>query len=133
MSPQSSAERAKGPSLSRVQESAMAPCRLTKPYVGRSAVTPQKAAGVTMDPEVSDPIANGTRPAATAAPEPLEDPPDHRLRSQGFSPGPVSDADANRYPPPPASSTIDSLPMSTEPTPESFSMTVALKSKTCSA
>src|SRR5438034_26962 len=107
MSPQSSALRPKGPSLSSVQESAIAPCRLTSPYVGRSAVTPQNDAGVTIDPDVSDPIANGTIPAATAAPGPLDDPPDHRVRSHGFSPGPVNDADANRHPPPPASSSAE--------------------------
>ena len=62
--------------------------------MGRRAVTPQYEAGVTMDPEVSDPMAKGTSPAATAAAEPLEDPPDQRVRSHGFSPGPVSDAEA---------------------------------------
>ena len=60
--------RASGPSLSSVQQSAIAPCRLTRPYVGRSPVTPQKAAGERIEPQVSEPIANGTRPAATAAP-----------------------------------------------------------------
>jgi hypothetical protein len=79
-----------------------------------------------MDPEVSDPMANVTSPAATAAAGPLEDPPDQRVRSHGFSPGPVSDAEAYRYPPPPASSTMDSLPTSTAPTPASLSITVAL-------
>ena len=29
-----------------------------------------------IEPDVSEPIANGTRPAATAAPEPLDEPPD---------------------------------------------------------
>src|SRR2546425_12515634 len=74
-SPQSCALRAMGPSLSIVQESAMAPCRLTSPYVGRRPVTPQYAAGVRIEPEVSDPMAKGTRPAATAAPGPADDPP----------------------------------------------------------
>jgi hypothetical protein len=55
---------------------------------------PQKADGVRIDPEVSEPMAKGTSPAATAIPDPLEDPPDQRVRSHGFSPGPVSDADA---------------------------------------
>ena len=49
-----------------------------------------------MEPEVSEPMANGTRPAATALPEPLDDPPDQRVRSQGLSPGPDSDAVAKR-------------------------------------
>ena len=43
--------------------------------MGRSPVTPEYAAGVTIEPDVSDPIANGTSPAATAAPGPLEEPP----------------------------------------------------------
>ena len=49
-----------------------------------------------IEPEVSDPSANGTRPAATALADPLEDPPDQRVRSHGFSPGPNSDALAMR-------------------------------------
>src|SRR5205823_13386385 len=90
--PQSSAVRAIGPSLSSVHESAMAPFRETSPYVGRSPVTPQYADGVPIDPDVSDPIANGTRPAPTAAPEPLEDPPDQCSVFHGLRPGPCSDA-----------------------------------------
>ena len=85
---QSSAVRAIGPSLSRVQESAIAPFRETAPYVGRRPVTPQYADGVPIDPDVSEPIAKGTRPAPTAAPEPLDDPPDHRSVFQGLRPGP---------------------------------------------
>src|SRR5437016_11654663 len=112
-SPQSCAVRAIGPSLSIVQESAMAPCRLTSPYVGRRPVTPQYAAGVRIEPEVSEPIADGTRPAATALPDPLEDPPDQRVRSHGFKPGPNTDAAGDRYPPPPASSTMARFAMST--------------------
>ena len=55
-------------------------------------MTPQKALGVRMEPEVSEPSANVTRPAATAMAEPLEDPPDQRVVSHGFKPGPVSEA-----------------------------------------
>ena len=84
--------RAIGPSLSRVHDRAIAPCRLTRPYVGRSPVTPQKAAGVPIEPDVSEPMAHGTRPAATAEPDPLEEPPDQRSMFQGFRPGPCSDA-----------------------------------------
>jgi hypothetical protein len=36
---------------------------------------PQSAAGILTDPPVSVPSAIGTRPAATATPEPLLDPP----------------------------------------------------------
>jgi hypothetical protein len=35
----------------------------TIPKVGRKAVTPTRAAGNAIDPDVSDPIANGTFPA----------------------------------------------------------------------
>jgi hypothetical protein len=58
-----------------VQQSAIAPCRLTLPYVGRNPVMPQNDAGVMMDPEVSEPMANGTSPAATAVPDPEDEPP----------------------------------------------------------
>src|SRR6266576_1191164 len=70
---QSSAVRAIGPSLSSVHERAIAPFRETRPYVGRRPVTPQYADGVPIEPDVSEPIAKGTRPAPTAEPEPLED------------------------------------------------------------
>src|SRR5260370_9030616 len=72
---QSAAVRASGPSLSMVQESAIAPWRLTRPYVGLRPVTPQYAAGVRIEPDVSEPIANATSPAATAAPAPHLEPP----------------------------------------------------------
>src|SRR5437763_2324789 len=73
--PQSSALLHIGPSLSSVQLRAIAPCRLTRPYVVRRPETPQYAAGVMMEPDVSEPIANGTSPAATEAPDPEEEPP----------------------------------------------------------
>jgi hypothetical protein len=57
-------------------------------------VTPQKAAGYWIDPQVSEPMAKGTRPALTAEPDPLEEPPDHRARSHGERPGPVKLAKA---------------------------------------
>ena len=89
---QSSAVRAIGPILSSVHESAIAPCRETRPYVGRSPVTPQYADGGPIEPDVSDPRANGTRPAPTADAEPLDEPPDQRPRSHGLRPGPCSEA-----------------------------------------
>ena len=46
-------------------------------------------AGVVIEPHVSEPIANGTAPAPTAEPEPLDDPPLHASAFHGFSPGPV--------------------------------------------
>ena len=88
----SSAVRAIGPILSSVHESAIAPCRDTRPYVGRTPVMPQYADGVPIEPDVSLPSAYGTRPPATAAADPLDDPPDQRSVFQGFKPGPCSDA-----------------------------------------
>src|SRR5687768_14440605 len=74
-SPQSSAVRHIGPSLSIDHDSAIAPYRLTRPYVGRSPVIPLNAAGVVIEPHVSLPMANGTSAALTAAPGPDDEPP----------------------------------------------------------
>ena len=70
----SSTARQSGPSLSMVQESAMAPVRGTKPNVGRKPVIPQRVDGDEMEPRVSDPMANATQPAAVAEADPAEDP-----------------------------------------------------------
>ena len=53
---------------------------------------PQKPAGPRIDPHVSEPMANGTSPAATAEPEPLDEPPLHASRFHGLMPGPVNEA-----------------------------------------
>src|SRR5688572_3510609 len=94
--PQSSAVSASGPSLSSVPASGIAPCRLTRPYVGRSPLTPQYVAGPRIEPQVSEPIANGRIPAPTAEPEPLEEPPLHAAALHGETPGPVNEAFACR-------------------------------------
>jgi hypothetical protein len=83
-SAQSSAERAIGPSLSMLQASAIAPCRLMRPKVGRSPVAPQRVQGETMLPQVSDPSAKPTSPAAVADAEPAEEPLDPCSRFHGF-------------------------------------------------
>ena len=70
----SATPRHMGPSLSSDQHSVMAPVRATRPKVGRRPVTPQRMLGLTMEPPVSDPIAKPTKPAATAAPGPAEEP-----------------------------------------------------------
>src|SRR5436190_23835316 len=46
--------------------------------------TPQKVAGLRIDPEVSPPVAATISPAASAAAQPLLDPPGVRDRSQGL-------------------------------------------------
>ena len=81
-----------------------------------------------MLPQVSVPMAKGTRPAATADPEPDELPPLHCEGFQGFRPGPVRLAFACRYPIPPAASTMLSLATSTAPASRSLRTTVASRS-----
>jgi hypothetical protein len=117
--------------LSSVQQSAIAPCRDTRPYVGRRPVTPHAVDGNRIEPEVSDPIAKPTRPADTAIAEPLDDPPLQYFAFHGVRPGPVNDASASPYPKPPASSTIASFASSTAPASVSFFTTVASKSNRC--
>ena len=48
---------------------------LTRPSVGLMPTTPQAAAGKRTDPPVSEPSAPNTRPTATAAPDPDDEPP----------------------------------------------------------
>src|ERR1700686_3715360 len=90
----SAAERVIGPNLSSVQQSAIAPCRLTRPKVGRNPVMPQLVDGKRIEPDVSEPIAKPTSPAATATPDPLEEPPLQKSRFHGVRPGPVNHASA---------------------------------------
>src|SRR5947209_4955626 len=66
------------------QLSAMAPARLTRPYVGRKPVTPQRSHGETIEPYVSDPMPNGIRPAAVAADEPADEPLEPSFTFQGL-------------------------------------------------
>src|SRR5437868_3216136 len=73
-SAQSSTERQMGPSLSMLQERAMAPVRGTSPKVGRRPVVPQRVDGDEMEPRVSDPMLKATQPAAVAEPGPADDP-----------------------------------------------------------
>src|ERR1043166_1262341 len=80
----SSTERVIGPSLSRDQQSVIAPVRATRPKVGRRPVTPQRIAGLTIEPPVSLPTEKATRAAAVAAPGPALDPDAPSSRSHGF-------------------------------------------------
>src|SRR5215475_15323378 len=73
-----------GPSLSRDQQSVIAPVRGTRPNVGRSPVTPQRIAGLTMLPPVSLPMEKATSAAAVAAPGPALDPDAPSSKSHGF-------------------------------------------------
>ena len=63
--------------------------RARDPPVGRlEPIDPQSAAGTRTEPLVSEPSANGTSPAATAAPDPLDEPPAIRSGSRGLRTGP---------------------------------------------
>ena len=73
---------------------------------------PQKAAGPRMEPPVSEPVAPWTSPAASAAPEPLLEPPGMWARFHGLR------AAGKRCPGnwmPKANSWVMSLPSSTVP------------------
>src|SRR3954454_105003 len=86
---QSSAVRASGPTVSSVNESGMQLARLTRPFVGLKPLTPQKCAGMRIEPPVSEPSAAGTSRAATAEPEPEEEPPVMLSGLQGLDTLPV--------------------------------------------
>src|ERR1051326_2549676 len=77
---QSSTVRHSGPSRSCVHESVITPWRLMRPNVGRRPVTPHRADGLRIDPLVSLPMPNATRPAAVAEAGPADDPLDPSVR-----------------------------------------------------
>src|SRR5215471_18938124 len=81
---QSSTVRQMGPSLSMVQDRAMAPVRGTKPKLGRRPVVPQRVEGEEIEPSVSDPMAKATQPEAVAEAEPADDPLEPCLVFQGL-------------------------------------------------
>ena len=61
-----------------------------RPKLDLKPTTPQKAAGRIVEPMVCVPIASGLNPAATAAAEPLLDPPGEYSRLRGLRVGPGS-------------------------------------------
>ncbi len=79
-----------GPTQSIVDSAGTTPRRLTRPKVGLRPKIPQHAAGMRIEPPVSVPIAKSARPAATAAADPLEDPPGIRVGYLGFGGVPPS-------------------------------------------
>src|SRR6185503_12574225 len=85
----SSTVRASGPHASNENVLGSTPRRLTRPYVGFTPTIPHSAAGIRIEPPVSEPVAAIAAPAATAPPEPPLDPPQTRERSQGFLVGSV--------------------------------------------
>src|SRR5215467_15166103 len=83
-SAQSSTDRQIGPSLSMLQESAIAPVLGTRPNVGRNPVQPQRVEGDEIEPRVSEPMLNATHPAAVAEAGPADDPLDPWCVFHGF-------------------------------------------------
>src|SRR5204863_441533 len=73
---------------------------------------PQKAAGPRIEPPVSLPVPPSTRPAATEAPVPLDEPPVKRVVSQGLRAGGQG---RSKLRPPSANSWVASLPMTFAP------------------
>src|SRR5437588_12023331 len=62
----------------------------TRPKVGLRPTSPEKLAGMRIEPAPSEPSASGPSPAATAAAPPPVDPPGVRVRSHGFRDSPCS-------------------------------------------
>src|SRR5215469_5322333 len=106
---QSSTPRQIGPILSIVQLSAIAPLRLTRPYVGRKPTVPHSVDGETIEPSVSVPSEKPTSPAEVADAEPADDPLDPRSRFHGFFVRPSNQRS------PCASAPIESFAISTAP------------------
>src|SRR5215468_2329456 len=73
-----------GPAVSCECEMGTMPCCEISPTVGFRPTMPLSAAGQTIEPLVSVPIAKSASPAATAAPDPLDEPPAERLRAYGL-------------------------------------------------
>ena len=72
------------PTVSNVGENGITPATETNPCDGRSPQMPQLLAGTRTEPPVSVPRAKSANPQATAAAEPLEDPPGTRSGAAGF-------------------------------------------------
>src|SRR5262245_60330157 len=96
-----------GPSGPFDHDSGIAPGRLTRPYVALRPTMPQHAAGRRTEPPVSLPSAPRQSPLATAAPDPLDDPPDTWPVCHGLSTSPWCGLSPNG---PIASSVMLSLP-----------------------
>src|SRR5271169_2731201 len=77
-----------GPGLSWLALIGTTPTVGTLPTVGLRPATPLTDAGHTIDPSVSVPTANGASPAASAAPDPDDEPPADRSRAHGLATSP---------------------------------------------
>src|SRR5690606_843218 len=83
-----STDEACQPMVSRDSLVSFKPARLTSPNDGLNPTVPQYDAGRIMEPPVCVLSARGTMPAATAAAEPLEEPPGVWSSFQGLRVGP---------------------------------------------
>src|SRR5687768_1432625 len=83
---------------------------------------PHRVAGLRIEPPVPVPIVAGTKPAAVAAPEPLDEPPVKCSRFHGLRAGGHG---RSKHGPPVANSCVESLPMNTPPAARSFCATTA--------
>src|SRR5215470_8430724 len=100
-----------------------------RPAVTFRPTTPHHAAGSRTDPPVSVPMATGARPAPTATPEPLDEPPGVRwtFASHGFLGVPRCVLVPQL---PIANSTVWVLPRTIIPSPTSRSASVAVTGET---
>ncbi len=97
----------------------MAPWRLTRPKVGLRPITPQRPAGLRIDPLVSLPMAKATPPAAVADDGPADEPLEPWVGSHGLFVWPPNQLS------PEASSPVVSLAISTAPAARSISTRLA--------
>jgi len=96
-----------------------------RPKLGLRPTTPDQAAGMRTEPPMSVPSASGTQPAATAAPDPPEEPPGVRDESHGLRVTPQSRLCVKlEY----ANSGVVVLPTMMAPAPSSRSTMSALRS-----
>src|SRR5262245_62956422 len=84
----------------------------TRPSDGLSPDRPHTEDGMRMEPPPSDPVASGTRPAASADADPPDEPPAERSRAQGLRVGPKSSLTVSGFQP---SSGVLVLPTTTHP------------------
>ena len=76
------------PTASRAGDWVSTPVRGISPALGLKPTTPQNEAGRMSEPFVCVPTASGTMPAATAAAEPLDEPPGVCAGLRGLAVGP---------------------------------------------
>jgi len=107
----------------------MQPWRETSPHVGRWPATPHHEAGERTEPPVSSPSETAQSAAATATPEPADEPPVSCSVFQGLRGWPKG----NSIVPPSANSVRLSLPSRMPPAAVRRAITVASSSGTLSA